>query len=660
MARENKIKVSVEVVDKGGLRELLAVSRGMRDIRGAGREMEQGLAGTARAFDTTTRSAGGLSTVLKGFVAGAVGGAVVGFFKDAASAAIDFAKASSEAGQRAADAFRFMESSAKLTGTSINELVAGAEKLRIEFGLSRTDAQQLIARAEQFATAAGRSGQGLQLIRTAADALVSSGRSLADLPETIRLLSAGGGGIENALDRLLGGKNPEAVFKERFAQVGAAGPGSLTDQQQKLAVLIEIMERGGTSAGAASARMADFGAKTETLSARLEDLQAAVGGVINRSEGLNRVVDKLIQLTEVAGKPENAKSIERMGVALGGLAAAGAIGIGSTLTGLQAIVTAVDLIAVAAVSTMSSLQLLARGVSAAFRLAGAEAVEGLTAALGPAGAKLFGLGDVSGLKVRARAELEGVFAEGAALASANTKILAEDLRRFAEIAQGTAGFARDAFGAGGFRREGLRAIPRVTQPGDTRSVDTGLRAAGLANLQTVDLPSIAEHDRLKKEAAERAKRLAEVQDRTALGLRALADFEAQVLGRSRGPNDTDFDRLFGDALSGGDAARQRLLEAARGGQIDFGGLTGGQRDLIQQLISDERLGLIKEQLTAEEELRDAVRAHAAITTGNTTAIYDLGEKVGQLIAKDLYAKLDVNLMQGLTAEEAVPAGGAVP
>jgi hypothetical protein len=175
-------------------------------------------------------------------------------------------------------------------------------------------------------------------------------------------------------------------------------------------------------------------------------------------------------------------------------------------------------------------------------------------------------------------------------------------------------------------------------------------------------PDVAERLGQSFEQAQRAvleQQLERVDDDVARRLRELDDLRNEITGRGRGPNDTDTDRLVNDALGFGsfgidiEEAQKRLLEAVRSGRIEVGGLTGGQQEAVLQIIDDMERRLLVQRDEAARTIQNQIDALGA----NTTATEALTKKVDELVKKDLAGRVDVRLADGLTADEAVPAGG---
>lgn len=469
MATRNEVSIVFKADGSDFDKKLASAKRGAESFGQSVREADsRGLAQLERGFEQAGARArtfgaqlegastktSGLRSVLAGFAGGALATGVLSFFKEAGRAAIEFGQASLEAAQRAADAQRFLQTSAKLTGQDLGGLVGIAERVREAFGVSRAEAEALVARAAQFTSAAGRPQDTEKFLRAIGDSAVAAGRSLKELPEILQQLS--GGGLEAALDKVLGGKNPSQIFAERFKEVGAKNAEALTDAQQKIAVLNEILERSKAVSGSAADRFGDFGAKTEVLAARFEDLQASIGKVIARSEGLNRLVDQLTKFTEKANDPQAAKSIERIGEAFGGLLQASVIGLGAIGTTLALVKTGIDAISTGIVGLAKLFDVVARETVANLRIAIGEALSIVPAAFRPALGINF---DPAELAKKAKQDFQIANEELVNFSKSQFSVLQQDAQRVLDLIKLTRDAAKQAGEFGKFKPETGTASP---------------------------------------------------------------------------------------------------------------------------------------------------------------------------------------------------------
>ncbi len=240
------------------------------DLVRRAREGEQAAERSAKAQAAGARSVG---SVFKQVFAANI---LVDFFRDGLAAARDFFRESIGAAQELANAQRFLASASYLTGTALEQNAAIAERLRTEFGLTRADAQALVATSLNFTAAAGQIEKTEQFVRALGDAAIASGRPVSELKEILNQLQAGS---DEATEKLFGGKQPSQIYAEYAATLGTTAA-KLDAVQKKQALLNEVIKRGELVAGAGADKLKTTAGALEQLDSLLTDLRASVGQAI--------------------------------------------------------------------------------------------------------------------------------------------------------------------------------------------------------------------------------------------------------------------------------------------------------------------------------------------------------------------------------------------
>lgn len=467
MSRRNVVRVSFEVVDGGGLRDLERASNALNNLGRAGTNAAPGVGGAAQRANEAARASenlagsaeratNGLTTMQQAGVAtaAAISAVAIGF-GIAAKAAIDFGIDAVAAAERASKAQLSLQSVAKLTGqdfASLNVLVDQLVQRVPE--LSRASAAEVVAKATRFTSQAGRPEDTSRFIDAIIGAMRANGASLEDLSETLKQIA--GGGLETALDKILGGTNPSEVYKRRFAEVGGSSAETLTDAQQKQAVLNEIFAQAGKLGDITAPDT--VGRNVSILKARFEDLEAAIGKVIERNEGLRKTVDMLTNLTTKLGDPSVAANVQVVGRGLATVAQ-GLILLGGGI----AFVLNIAKLATDAFSGILGIvgvgfTSLATIVSGGIAIMIGKTIEILSAALGPAAAKIvFGGVDGGALAGRGQAEASGALESFNAFMDSQKRALLGDIQNFKAIIDTTSSIADLAGRFGRFAAEGAPA-----------------------------------------------------------------------------------------------------------------------------------------------------------------------------------------------------------
>jgi hypothetical protein len=638
------MKATIELVidDRGALIGARGVDRALDSL---GATADKSAKRFDAAFGSALRSAEGK---VRGFVTGTVqsflGNALANAASKLASATSDAFKGSLDAAKEAADAQRFLTTSSKLTGTALQENVAVAERLREQFGLTRADAQGLVAQALAFTSAAGQVGKTADFVRALGDSAVGSGRSLTELREILGQLSAGS---DEATEKLFGGRQPSQIYEQFAKTLGTTGE-KLDATQKKQALLNETITHGARVAGSAADRLKDYGGQVDSISALFTDLEAAAGKFILSNEGIQGVVGGLADGLKNANQEGSAfkTTMAEVGPVLGEAAQAAVLVGGRLAEGFARAQFGVGMV----IRGLELLDAFFDKVAANFELSMLKAVqsvvEGARSALPESVADFVGLRDpgpgVGADIARREAELAGIEERGRNLVRSADEFEREQEARIAAIRSATdAGVERAAafgrFGASSsdptFRAKGIDFTKHAVN-GLIESVEDGVPSLASATKATQAFAAATES---VAEASERATRdLAKVQReddvlrRRIRGLPAEdADTKARDIRRLFDNLDglvvDAFGQFRGDGGISGPDAQKALLDAARAGEIDFTALTGGQKSLLLDLVDADG------KRRADQRLEEARKQGAAAITGKTPA-QTLAESVADGVA----------------------------
>lgn len=163
----------------------------------------------------------------------------------------------------------------KLTGLSMREMNALVDQAREKFGLGTVAAVDIAAGVAKFATAAGDSSRAGELMATALELGAAAGMSAKEVADG---LSSALAGNDEWLNRL-GLANPSQLWKDYAAANGRA-VGTLTDTEQKLAVMTAIMDAGNKVAGTYAERMESGAGAQEQLNNTMDKAKVAFGAAL--------------------------------------------------------------------------------------------------------------------------------------------------------------------------------------------------------------------------------------------------------------------------------------------------------------------------------------------------------------------------------------------
>ncbi len=182
-----------------------------------------------------------------------------------------------------------------LTGVSMGEMRDLVKQARDEFGLSTVASSDLAGSVAKFAAQAGSASKAGDLMASALELGAASGMNASQVAEG---LSSALAGNDEWLNRL-GLANPSQLWKDYAAANGRA-VGTLTDTEQKLAVMTAIMDAGNKVAGTYAERMESGAGAQDRLNNKIEDAKVAFGQAIQPLRVF--VVQGLTTMVEVGGR----------------------------------------------------------------------------------------------------------------------------------------------------------------------------------------------------------------------------------------------------------------------------------------------------------------------------------------------------------------------
>ena len=196
----------------------------------------------------------------------------------------------------------------KLTGVSMSEMRDLVKQARDEFGLSTVASGDLAGAVAKFASQAGDASKAGGLMAAALELGAASGM---DAAEVAAGLSSALAGNDEWLNRL-GLANPSQLWKD-YATANGRAVSTLTDTEQKLAVMTAIMDAGNKVAGTYAERMESGAGAQDRLNNKIEDAKVAFGQALQPLRVF--VVQGLTTLVEQGGRV--ALAIARVANAIG-------------------------------------------------------------------------------------------------------------------------------------------------------------------------------------------------------------------------------------------------------------------------------------------------------------------------------------------------------
>ena len=275
----------------------------------ASREVKVTINGEEHVSEAAAQAEGGLTGLINKVPGWAVAaGALAGAFeaiKTAVGAVKDYVVESFAAFDTFAASNRKLEAQSKLTGVSLTELRAIAERARTEFGLNATVANDLATTVAKYASRAGDATQANKLMAAALDLGAASGLTAA---ESMEALEQGLRGQDEGFDKLLG-KNPSTLWKE-YADANGLAVGKMTDTQKRMAELTAVVEAGNVVVGSYADRIGTGAGQTEQLNNKLDMAKAQFGEALQPVrilvvQGLSVLLETLTPLLVMLGRVAN-------------------------------------------------------------------------------------------------------------------------------------------------------------------------------------------------------------------------------------------------------------------------------------------------------------------------------------------------------------------
>lgn len=275
----NKVTIEVEVDPQGRAVSVL------RTINASIDDLGNSAGGISRAAREGDGLAGSFSRAQL-FIAGTV------------TAMVALGSASVESARRAEGAQRFILNSAVGARVAIEAQADAAERLRKELGVSRTEAQNVLAGSIQATNFVGRPQDAEVFTRRLADLRAARG-VVTDISELQRQLFTS----DEATDKLFG-LNPSSIHEEYARRLGTTAE-KLSDVEKNQAIVNKVMEEGAKFAGAAADAVAGQAGKVGLLSSRWEDLKAGLGDFVLQNGLVNDSLSATIRLLEEATEAGN-------------------------------------------------------------------------------------------------------------------------------------------------------------------------------------------------------------------------------------------------------------------------------------------------------------------------------------------------------------------
>lgn len=222
-----------------------------------------------------------------------------------------------------------LSAQSKLTGVSLTDLKASAQKAREEFGLSATVANDAATTVAKYASRAGDATLNNKLMAAALDLGAASGLTAA---QSMEALEQGLRGQDEGFDKLLG-KNPSTLWKE-YADANDLAVGKMTDTEKRMAELTAVVEAGNVVQGSYNERMASGAGEQEKLNNKLDMAKVAFGEAIQPIrifviQGLGALLGMVTPVIVALGKLSNF-----VGEVLVGSFALGRTALGSLVEGI--------------------------------------------------------------------------------------------------------------------------------------------------------------------------------------------------------------------------------------------------------------------------------------------------------------------------------------
>lgn len=262
-------------------KEVKVVINGEEHVSGAASSAESGMMGFVNKIPGWAQAAAVLTVAWKAI-------------STAVQAVGDFVMDSIDAYDSFASSQTKLAAQSKLTGVSLADLKASAQKAREEFGLSATVANDAATTVAKYAARAGDATLNNKLMAAALDLGAASGLTAAD---SMAALEQGLRGQDEGFDKLLG-KNPSTLWLE-YANANGIAVGKMTDTQKRMAELTAIVDAGNMVQGEYNERLEKGSGQQEKLNNRVDMAKVAFGAAIQPIRIV--VIQGLGALLEIVG-----------------------------------------------------------------------------------------------------------------------------------------------------------------------------------------------------------------------------------------------------------------------------------------------------------------------------------------------------------------------
>lgn len=292
-----------------------------REVEGIGGAAERAMRKLDREFDQGFRRA---MHSARSFAGGAMqsffGNITATAFAAATNATRDFLAGSIDQAVKATDATRFLASASRQAALNFSDMKREAAALGKELNVSAQQAERLLAQATMRSMGTGI--DPVEFLRQFANAAAAAGESVKSV-EIASLFT------DDALLNRLGLQDPGAI-KQQWARARGLNPDLMPQDLQNRAIIEAVVEQGRRNPGAAASRGQDIGGQLDSLSSSFENLQASVGSLLARNEGLRELfgmlgkgIEDLLAGTQNAGTSfkEFRQTAGEVGATVGWLAA---------------------------------------------------------------------------------------------------------------------------------------------------------------------------------------------------------------------------------------------------------------------------------------------------------------------------------------------------
>lgn len=259
-------------------------------LEGKGANLQAALDRARSGFGHLERAAHSASGVISRALSTAygvvLGNTVTSAFKSLESAAESFGQKVIDSSIEAADAQRFLKSAVEETRGSFGQALADAESLGKALGVSRSEAERLLATAKVGLR--GTVFDAGKFLRAAADLSASRGIRPGELDTIITQIF---NGADEGLGKLFSGRNPPSSFFNDWARAAGRTAESLTDLERKTILVNAVIQAGAKHTGLATDRLGSLGGRLDAIGALVTDVAAKVGDALQRNVGIAKLIE---------------------------------------------------------------------------------------------------------------------------------------------------------------------------------------------------------------------------------------------------------------------------------------------------------------------------------------------------------------------------------